>query len=142
MQTYNALLQGIFSHNTKMTALTSIIYIQSYYKFCVKSKPHLCTGTAEDKPAEDLVRNNGILVDDDVHELELVGPALEVEEDGGVAVDEAGLANDRHLQLGGLIDDLAGHLHLQQAKKSGFGKFFFYKRLKGLLHQIVSVSFL
>jgi hypothetical protein len=44
-----------------------------------------------------LVGNDGILVNDDIHELELVGAALEVQEDGGVTMHEAGLANDLHL---------------------------------------------
>jgi hypothetical protein len=44
-----------------------------------------------------LVGNDGILVNDDIHELKLVGAALEVQEDGGVTMHEAGLANDLHL---------------------------------------------
>ncbi len=58
--------------------------------FVIKYKTtfHFCTH---------LVRDDGILVNDYVHELELVGAALEVQEDGGVTMHEAGLANDLHL---------------------------------------------
>ncbi len=41
-----------------------------------------------------LVRNDGRLVHDDVHEPEHVGPVLEVEQEGGVAVNVATLGDD------------------------------------------------
>ena len=61
-------------------------------------------------PSVNLVGNDGGLVDDDVHESEDVGPRLEVEEDGGVAVDDGALGQNVDGQGVGHGDDLGGHL--------------------------------
>ena len=76
-----------------------------------------------------LVRDDRRLVDDDVHEPEDVGARLEVEEDGGVAVDDGTFGQDVDGQRVGHGDDLRRHidgdvddalLHLRRDRKVDF----------------------
>ena len=64
---------------------------------------HRPIGAAKDVTPVHLVGNNRRLVDNDVHVLDLKGTGLEVEQDGGVTVDNAALGQDldRHLLRAG-----------------------------------------
>ena len=74
-------------------------------------------GGARDVPAVDLVGDDGRLVDDDVHEVEDVGARLEVEQLGGVPVDDAALGKDLDLHARRRRHDLRHdlHVHLDRA---------------------------
>ena len=59
-----------------------------------------------------LVRYDGSLVHDDVHEVEHVGARLEVEQFGGVPVDDAALGQDLDLHARSGRHDLSHDLHI------------------------------